>query len=84
MISWRSIEFRLAAWYSLLLLAGLASLGAVLWFGVNYSMVAAVDELLATKVNNWLFFSIMPFSIRLQRLPSASHYSRSMSISCFP
>ncbi len=52
MISWRSIEFRLAAWYSLLLLAGLASLGAVLWFGVNYSMVAAVDELLATKVNN--------------------------------
>ena len=52
MISWRSIEFRLAAWYSLLLLAGLASLGAVLWYGVNYSMVAAVDELLATKVSN--------------------------------
>ena len=52
MISWRSIEFRLAAWYSLLLLAGLASLGAVLWFGVNYSMVAAVDDLLAARVTN--------------------------------
>ena len=50
MISFRSIEFRLAAWYSLLLLAGLASLGAVLWFGVNYSMVAAVDDLLAARV----------------------------------
>ena len=45
MISWRSIEFRLATWYSLLLLAGLVSLGAVLWFGVNYSMVSAVDVL---------------------------------------
>ena len=52
MISWRSIEFRLAAWYSLLLLAGLASLGAVLWFGVNYSMVAAVDDLLAARVTH--------------------------------
>ena len=52
MISWRSIEFRLAAWYSLLLLAGLASLGAVLGYGVNYSMVAAVDDLLAARVTN--------------------------------
>ncbi len=52
MISWRSIEFRLATWYSLLLLVGLVSLGAVLWFGVNYSMTSAVDDLLTARVNH--------------------------------
>ena len=52
MTSWRSIEFRLATWYSLLLLAGLASLGTVLWFGVNYSMTSAVDDLLTARVNH--------------------------------
>jgi two-component system, OmpR family, heavy metal sensor histidine kinase CusS len=53
---WRSIEFRLAAWYSLLLLGGLTSLGAVLWFGINYSMVAAVDDLLAEKAGRLVDF----------------------------
>ena len=52
MISRRSIEFRLATWYSLLLLAGLVSLAAVLWFGVNYSMVSAVDDILTARVNH--------------------------------
>ena len=51
MISWRSLEFRLAAWYCVLLMAGLGAIGIVLWFGVNYAMVAAVDDLLAARVD---------------------------------
>ena len=46
----RSIEVRLAAWYSLLLILGLASLGAVLWFGVSYSLTASVDDRLEERV----------------------------------
>ncbi len=51
-MKWRSIEFRLAGLFSLLLLAGLASLGAVLWFGVEYNMVSAVDSLLEARATN--------------------------------
>ena len=51
-MKWRSIEFRLAGLFSLLLLAGLASLGAVLWFGVEYNMVSAVDTLLEARATN--------------------------------
>ena len=51
-MKWRSIEFRLAGLFSLLLLAGLASLGAVLWFGVQYNMVSAVDSLLEARATN--------------------------------
>lgn len=68
MRSWRSIEFRLAAWYSLLLLAGLTSLGAVLWFGVNYSMVAAVDDLLADRVGHLVDFINAEFRADLSGL----------------
>ena len=50
MIARRSLEFRLAAWYSLLLLVGLAALGGALWFGVDYSMTRAVDDLLVARV----------------------------------
>jgi heavy metal sensor kinase len=50
MTLWRSLEFRLAAWYSFLLFAGLSCLGAALWFGVNYSMVEAVDDVLAARI----------------------------------
>ena len=53
---WRSIEFRLAAWYSLLLLGGLASLGGGLWWGVNYSLVAAVDDLLSARLSHLAAF----------------------------
>jgi len=38
------------------LLAGLISLGGALWFGVNYSMVAAVDDLLAARVEHLVAF----------------------------
>ena len=48
-MSWRSLEFRLAAWYCVLLMTGLGAIGVVLWFGVNYAMVAAVDDLLAAR-----------------------------------
>ena len=51
MISWRSLEFRLAAWYCVLLMAGVGAIGIVLWLGVNYAMVAAVDDLLAARVD---------------------------------
>ncbi len=62
MKSWRSIEFRLAAGYSMLLILGLASLGGLLWFGVNYSMVAAVDDLLATRIDRLVAFVDAEFS----------------------
>ena len=48
-MNWRSLEFRLACLCSLLLLGGLASLGAVLWWGVAYNMRAAVDRLLEAR-----------------------------------
>ena len=51
MISWRSLEFRLAAWYCILLMTGLAAAGTVLWFAVNYAMVAALDDLLSARVD---------------------------------
>lgn len=50
MSRWRSIEFRLAGWYSFLLFAGLVSLGVAIWLGVNYSIVQAVDDVLATRI----------------------------------
>jgi len=49
-LPWRSIEFRLAAWYSLLLFAGIAFLGGALWVGLDYSFTASVDDLLAERV----------------------------------
>ena len=52
----RSLGFRLAALFSLLLLAGLISLGAVLWFGVEYNMISAVDGLLEDRAANLVKF----------------------------
>lgn len=46
----RSIEVRLAAWYSLLLVVGLTSLGAALWLGVSYSLTASVDDALEERI----------------------------------
>ena len=48
-MNWRSLEVRLAGLCSLLLLGGLTSLGAVLWWGVAYNMRAAVDQLLEAR-----------------------------------
>ncbi|MDA0205456.1 MAG: hypothetical protein O3A53_05925 [Acidobacteria bacterium] len=50
MSPWRSIAFRLAAWYSLLLFAGIAFLGGALWVGLDYSLTTSVDELLRERV----------------------------------
>ena len=69
MIVWRSIEFRLTAWYSLLLLAGLATLGAVLWFGATYGMVAAIDDLLEARVNHLIDFVEAEFGNELTGPP---------------
>ncbi len=65
MISWRSLEFRLAAWYCVLLMAGLGAIGSVLWFGVNYAMVAAVDDLLAARVDRLADFIDSEFPTEL-------------------
>ncbi|MFN0106637.1 MAG: ATP-binding protein [Bryobacteraceae bacterium] len=48
----RSLGVRLACLFSLLLLAGLISLGTALWFGVEYNMVSAVDRLMAERAAN--------------------------------
>ena len=55
-MKWRSVRFRLSCWFSLLLLAGLTSLGAVLWFSVEYHLVAAVDGLLDARAANLVQF----------------------------
>ena len=52
----RSLGFRLAALFSLLLFGGLAALGAALWFGVEYNMVSAVDGLLEERAANLVKF----------------------------
>jgi hypothetical protein len=46
--SW-SIGARLTLWYSLVLLAGLALFGAGIWLVVAHSLMAAVDERLASQ-----------------------------------
>ena len=69
MIVWRSIEFRLTAWYSLLLLAGLATLGAVLWFGATHGMVAAIDDLLEARVHHLVDFVEAEFGNELGDSP---------------
>lgn len=48
-MNWRSLGFRLSCCFSALLLAGLVSLSAVLWWGVEYNMTAAIDELLEAR-----------------------------------
>ena len=52
----RSIEARLATLFSLLLLAGLISLGAALWIGFQYNMVSAVDDLLEARTASLVRF----------------------------
>lgn len=47
-----SIGLRLAALFSLLLLAAFALLGALLWFGIESRMVAAVDSLLLDRASH--------------------------------
>ena len=62
MIAWRSIEYRLTAWYSLLLLTTLVSLSVVLWFGIESSMRSAVDDLLAERLDELGEFVEIEFS----------------------
>ncbi len=50
MIAWRSLEVRLTAWYSLMLLLGYAIFGLGLWLAVRYSMSSAVDGLLVDRL----------------------------------
>ena len=52
----RSIEVRLAVLFSLLLLAGLISLSAALWIGLQYNMVSAVDRLLERQIASLVTF----------------------------
>ena len=66
-MQWRSLEFRLAAWSSGLLFAGLLSLGAALWWGVNHSMVAAADELLVRRADHLKAFVETEFGAHLPR-----------------
>ncbi len=62
MIAWRSIEYRLTAWYSLLLFTTLASLSVALWFGIESSMRSAVDDLLAERLDELVEFVEIEFS----------------------
>ena len=50
MIAWRSIEFRLTAWYSLMLFVGYVVFSAVLWWTVRYAVRGGVDGLLEERL----------------------------------
>jgi heavy metal sensor kinase len=50
-IGWRSLEFRLTAWYSSMLFVGYVVLGLALWLTVRYAVGAAVDDLLGERVD---------------------------------
>lgn len=51
MIAWRSITFRLTAWYSLMLFVGYAIFGAALWLTVQSALRAGVDDLLKQRLD---------------------------------
>jgi len=46
-----SIRLRLAIWYGLVLLLALSVLGAGIWFGVDHSLRAALDQTLADRAH---------------------------------
>jgi heavy metal sensor kinase len=69
MIAWRSIEYRLTAWYSLLLFATLVALGTFFWFGISESMRAATDDLLQQRADLLVQFIETEFE---GRAPSTS------------
>jgi heavy metal sensor kinase len=50
LIAWRSLEVRLALWYSLLLFLGYAALGTALWLAVSYAVSSAVNEHLEERL----------------------------------
>ena len=56
MIAWRSLEVRLALWYSVLLFAGYLALSVALWLGVRYAVTAAVDRLLDQRLTHLVEF----------------------------
>ena len=56
MTSHRSLEFRLAAWYSMLLALAVVTLGSVVWFGIGYSMLSATDALLEQRLVSMVEF----------------------------
>jgi heavy metal sensor kinase len=49
-IAWRSIEYRLTAWYSLISFVTLLTLGIFFWFGITESMRSAVYDMLTQRL----------------------------------
>jgi heavy metal sensor kinase len=68
-IAWRSIEYRLTAWYSLLLFATLVALGTFFWFGISESIRSGVDDLLEQRADLLVQFIETEFE---GRAPSTS------------
>ena len=60
-MNWRSLGCRLSCFFSALLLAGLVSLSAALWLGVEYNMMAAVDELLEARASGFASYAESEF-----------------------
>ena len=60
-MNWRSLGFRLSCFFSALLLAGLALLGASLWWGVEHNMTAAIDELLEARATGFAHYAQSEF-----------------------
>ncbi len=60
-MNWRSLELRLSCFISTLLLVGLVSLSAALWWGVEYNMIAAIDELLEVRASSFANFAQSEF-----------------------
>ena len=49
---WRSLEFRLTAWYAVTLFVGFLALSLVLWTAVRYAVRAAVDDRLHQRIES--------------------------------
>ena len=52
MTAWRSLEARLALWYSGVGFMTFVAFSVALWFGVRYAVVAATDDLLRERLSH--------------------------------
>ena len=62
MIHWQSIRFRLTVWYAVVLTAGLALSGGLLWLAVRHQLLADIDHDLAGRAAHLESFyrSVLP------------------------
>lgn len=66
---WRSLEFRLTAWYAAMLFVGFLALSLVLWMAVRYAVRAAVDDRLQQRIERLIVVVSMEIEEELDEEP---------------